>query len=127
MTSIFAHRTSKLLKLEDFKEVRKQARNFREYFQEIREKLLHELQLHSHPQVPLVLEQDQLPKGSQDFENPVQTLGDGHRVTQTEPLVDVDEQSGHETSGNNKHGRSGDKRKRTEDNEKQAAKRTKMV
>jgi hypothetical protein len=71
-----------------------------------------------------VLEQDQLPKGSQDFENPVQTLGDGHRVTQTEPLVDVDEQGGR----NKKHGsRSGDKRKRTEDNEKQAAKRTKMV
>src|SRR5205085_11019725 len=44
MTSIFAHRTSRPLKLEDFKEARKQARNFREYFQEIREKLLHELQ-----------------------------------------------------------------------------------
>lgn len=74
-----------------------------------------------------MLEQDQLPKGSQDFENPVQTLGDGHRVTQTEPLVDVDEQGGHGTSGNKKHSRSRDKRKRTDDNEKQAAKRTKMV
>jgi hypothetical protein len=42
MTSIFAHRTSKLLNLEDFKEARKQARNFREYFQEIREKHLHD-------------------------------------------------------------------------------------
>jgi hypothetical protein len=107
MTSIFAHRTSKLLRLEDFKEVRKQARNFREYFQEIREKLLHELQLHLHP--PVVLVQDQLPEGSQDFENPVQSFDDGHRVTQTEPLLDVDEQGGRGTSGDN-HG--GDKRKR---------------
>jgi hypothetical protein len=75
MTSVFAHRTSKLLKLEDFKEVRKQARNFREYFQEIREKLLHELQLHSH--TPVVLVQDQLPEGKPDFKNPVQSLDDG--------------------------------------------------
>ena len=81
MTGIFAHRTSKLLKLEDFKEARKQARNFREYFQEIRENHLRELQLRSQPPMPVVLEQDQ---GSQDF---------GDRVMRIKPLVDGNEQS----------------------------------
>jgi hypothetical protein len=113
MTSIFAHRTSKLLKLEDFKEARKQARNFREYFQEIRHNFLHELQLYSHPPVPVVLEEDQ-PKGSQDIENPEQgTLGDKKKL-------------GRSGISKGKGGQSGNKRKGTEDNRKQAAKRTKL-